>query len=70
MSTRHLVGFIAATFALTACGMSETAAVTAAQAENAVEQAKEGEKTKARIEEDIAAAQQQAQEARDAAEAN
>jgi hypothetical protein len=54
--------------ALAGCGMAETTAVTAAQAEAAVEQAKEGEKLKARMEQDIAAAQQQAADARAAAD--
>lgn len=53
---------------LAGCGMAETTAVTAAQAEAAVEQAKEGEKLKARVEQDIAAAQEQAAAARAAAD--
>jgi hypothetical protein len=54
--------------ALAGCGMAETTAVTAAQAEAAVEQAKEGEKLKASVEQDIAAAQEQAAAARAAAD--
>ncbi len=50
------------------CGMAETTAVTAAQAEAAVEAAKEGEKMKAKVEQDIAAAQAKAAETRAAAE--
>jgi hypothetical protein len=45
---------------LTGCGAAETAAVTAAQAEAAIEQAKEGERIKAKVEQDLAAAQQAA----------
>jgi hypothetical protein len=50
------------------CGMAETTAVTATQAEAAVEAAKEGEQIKAKVEDDIAAAQAKAAEARAAAE--
>jgi hypothetical protein len=53
---------------LAGCGMAETTAVTAAQAEAAVEQAREGEELKARVEQDIAAAQEQAAAARAAAD--
>jgi hypothetical protein len=49
---------------LAGCGMAETTAVTAAQAEAAVEQVKEGEKLKAKVEQDIAAAQERAAAAR------
>jgi hypothetical protein len=66
MKPMHLTLALTAAIGLTACGMAETSGVAAAQAENAIEQAKEGEKKKAQIEEDIAAAQEQAKQARDA----
>jgi hypothetical protein len=53
---------------LAGCGMAETTAVTAAQAEAAAEQVREGEKLKAKVEQDIAAAQEQAAASRAAAE--
>jgi hypothetical protein len=72
MNHRNFVAGLAATISLSAllggCGMAETTAVTAAQAEAAVEAAKEGEKTKAKVEQDIAAAQSKAAEARAAAD--
>jgi hypothetical protein len=53
---------------LVGCGMAETTAVTAAQAEAAVEQVKEGEALKDKVQQDIDAAQQAAADARTAAE--
>jgi hypothetical protein len=67
--TSKLAVLAAATLtSLAGCGMAETTAATAAQAEAAVEAAKEGEKVKAKIEQDLAAAQQQAADARAAAD--
>ena len=66
MKPFSLILALAAAASLAACGMAETSGVAAAQAENAVEQVKEGEKLKAKVEEDIAAAQEQAKQTRDA----
>jgi hypothetical protein len=67
--TSKLVVLATATLtSLAGCGMAETTAATAAHAEAAVETAREGEKVKAKIEQDLAAAQQQAADARAAAD--
>jgi outer membrane lipopolysaccharide assembly protein LptE/RlpB len=46
----------AATLMLTGCGLAETTAVTAAQAEVAVEQAKEGKRLEEKVKKDLEAA--------------
>ena len=68
MPHRNLIATLLLPTLLAGCGMAETTAVTATQAEAAVEAAKEGEKLKVKIEDDIAAIQSQAAEARAAAE--
>jgi hypothetical protein len=64
MKTHRFVAALGCLLALAGCGMAETTAVTAAQAEAAVEAAKQGEKLQQTVEQDIAAAQQQAADAR------
>jgi hypothetical protein len=59
----------AAALALTGCGLAETTAVTAAQAEAAVQQAKEGKKLEEKVQRDIAAAQAKTAESLKNAEA-
>ena len=49
---------------LSGCGVAETAGVAAAEANAAAQQAKEGEKLKQQIEDDLAAIQQQAADTR------
>lgn len=68
MTPRNLIATLLLPALLAGCGMAETTAVTATQAEAAVEAAKEGEKLKAKIEDDIAAIHAQAADARAAAE--
>ena len=66
----HLItGILAAASLLGGCGMAETAAVTATQAEASAEQAKEAKKLEAKVEADIAEAQQAAADERAKAEA-
>jgi len=59
MKARYLVPALA-TALLAGCGMAGTSAVAVGQAEAAVEEAKEAEKIKAKVEQDVAAAQQAA----------
>ncbi len=67
MTTHYLVPALAIAL-LTGCGMAETTAVTAAQAEAAVETAKEAEQIKAKLTQDIAAAQEASVQRIEAAE--
>lgn len=62
-----LVG-AAATLLLAGCGLAETTAVAATQAEAAAQQAKEGKKMEEKVQHDIEAAEQAAAEARAKAE--
>lgn len=59
---------VAATLLLTGCGLAETTAVAATQAEAAAEQAKEGKKLEEKVQHDIDAANQAAADARAKAE--
>ena len=59
---------IAATMLLTGCGLAETTAVAAAQAEAAAQQVKEGKKMEEKVQRDIEAANQVAADARAKAE--
>jgi hypothetical protein len=69
MKKHVFVATLAAAAALLAgCGVAETAVVTAAQAEAAVEDAKQAKETQAKIEAGVADAQQVAAENRAAAE--
>jgi hypothetical protein len=54
---------------LSACGLAETAAVGATGAGSAAEQAKQAQQATEKVRDDVAAAQQVAQEKLDAAEA-
>jgi hypothetical protein len=57
-----------ATLLLEGCGAAETAGVAAAQAEAAAEQIKQGEELQQKMQDDLAAAQKAAADARDAVE--
>ena len=59
---------VAATLLLTGCGLAETTAVAATQAEAAAAQAKEGKKLEEKIQRDIDATNQAAADAREKAE--
>jgi hypothetical protein len=68
----RLVGALSALIAaasLAGCGLAETTAVTAAQAEAAAQQAKEGKKLEEKVKLQVEQAQQQATQNIDAAEA-
>jgi len=58
----------AATWWLAGCGLAETTAVAATQAETAAQQAKEGKKMEEKVQSDIEAANQAAVDARAKAE--
>jgi hypothetical protein len=58
----------AASLMLIGCGLAETTAVAATQASAAAEQAKQAKELEAKVQRDIAAAQQVAADARDKAE--
>lgn len=64
------VSTIAATLLLAGCGLAETTAVTAAQAESAAEQAKQGKELQEKVQRDIDAANQAAADARAKMEAD
>jgi hypothetical protein len=64
------IGAVLAVCALNGCGLAETSAVTAAQAESAAEQAKQGKELEAQLQRDIEATQRAAAEARDKMEAD
>lgn len=66
---RLSVAAVAATWLLAGCGLAETAAVTATQAEAAAEQAKQGKEMQAKVERDVAAATQAQADARAQVEA-
>ena len=68
MKMSMFLSTVAAVSLLSGCGV-ETAAVAAGQAEAAVEQAKEAERMKAKIEQDLAAAQEIAAKQREAIDA-
>ena len=71
MNHRIIVASVASAMLLLAgCGAAETASVAATQAEHAAEQIKQGQETQAKIEKDLAAAQQAAAEMRERAEAD
>jgi hypothetical protein len=55
---------------LCGCGLAETTAVAATEAETAAEQAKQGKELEAKVQRDVAAAEKTAAEARDRAEAD
>lgn len=59
---------VAATLLLTGCGLAETTAVAAAEAEAAQQQIKEGKKLEEKVQRDIEAANQAAADARAQAE--
>jgi hypothetical protein len=61
---RVSVSAVATALLLAGCGLAETTAVTAAQAESAVEQAKEGKELQEKVQRDLDAAQQSAADAR------
>jgi hypothetical protein len=64
----HAMAVAATTVMLSGCGLAETTAVTAAQAEAAAKEAEEAKKTEEKVKRDIEAADQAAAEARDKAE--
>ena len=74
MTTSKMVGLqiavtaAAAAWLLTGCGLAETTAVAATQAESAAQQAKEGKKMEEKVQSDIEAANQAAADARAKAE--
>jgi outer membrane murein-binding lipoprotein Lpp len=70
VSLRSGIAAIAASLMLAGCGLAETAAVTAAEAETAAAQAKQGKEMEAKVERDIDAANKTAAEARTKAEAD
>ena len=61
---RPALAVVAATLLLTGCGLAETTAVAATQAEAAAEQVKEAKKMEEKVQHDIDAANQAAAEAR------
>jgi outer membrane murein-binding lipoprotein Lpp len=65
---RLAVTATAATFLLAGCGLAETTAVAATEAELAAEQIKEGKKLEEKVQRDVEAAQQAAADARAKAE--
>jgi len=65
---RATVAAASATLLLMGCGLAETTAVAASNAETAEEQAKEGKKMEEKIQNDIDAANQAAADARAKAE--
>lgn len=70
MTKRVSIALLAASaLVLAGCGAAETASVTAAQAELAAEQVEEGKKLQAKVEDEVAAAQQATADAIKAAEA-
>jgi hypothetical protein len=64
------IGAVLAVCVLSGCGLAETTAVAAAQAESAAEQAKQGKELEAKLQRDIEATQRAAAEARDKMEAD
>jgi len=60
----------AATLLLAGCGLAETTAVAASEAESAAQQAKDGKKLEEKVQRDLDAAQQTAADARAKAEAD
>ena len=60
---------LAAALPLAGCGLAETTAVAASEAESAAEQARQGKELEAKVQRDIDAAQQTAADARATAEA-
>ncbi len=66
---RLSAGAVAVAWLLTGCGLAETAAVTATQAEAAAAQVKQGKEMQEKVERDIAAANQAAADARAQVEA-
>lgn len=71
-ASRLRLAFIAAasSLLLSGCGLAETTAVAASEAESAAEQAKQGKALEEKVKTDIAAAQQTAADARNKAEAD
>jgi hypothetical protein len=67
-SLRLTLAASATTLLLAGCGLAETAAVTATQAEAAAEQAKQGKEMEEKLKHDIEAANQAAADARAKAE--
>ena len=65
---RSGLAVVAATLLLNGCGLAETTAVAATQAEAAAAQAKEGKKLEEKIQRDIDATNQAAADAREKAE--
>ena len=65
---RSGLAVVAATLLLNGCGLAETTAVAATQAEAAAAQAKEGKKLEEKIQRDIDATNQAAVDAREKAE--
>ena len=68
VSLRVGIMVAAATLLFTGCGLAETTAVAATQAEAAAEQAKEGKKMEEKVQHDIDAANRAAAEARSKAQ--
>jgi hypothetical protein len=68
MKTRAIVLMLVASLAA-GCGLAGTATIAAGSGQSAAEQAKEGRKAEDKVRADVDAAQQQAAEARKAAEA-
>lgn len=68
MTSRIVFATCAAALLLSGCGVAETASVAATEAEAAAKQVEEGRKMEQKVQDDIAAAQQAARDARDSAE--
>ena len=66
---RLALAVTAASLLFTGCGLAETTAVAASEAETAAEQVKQGKELEAKVQRDIDAAQQAAADARAKAEA-
>ncbi len=69
VDSRLALAAVAVAFVLTGCGLTETTAVTVAQAESAAQQVKEGKKLEEKVQKDIEAAQAAAAQQRANAEA-
>jgi hypothetical protein len=69
MKITHSLFIVSCMTVLSACGLAETAAVGAAGAGSAAEQAKQAQQTTEKVRDDVAAAQEVAQDKLNAAEA-
>jgi hypothetical protein len=68
MKNQVFIACAASVLLLAGCGVAETAGVAAAEAESAAEQVKQGKELEQKVQDDIAAAQQAAADARAIAE--